>query len=237
MHSNKHKTFFQWSTGKDAAFAFNELLQNPDYEVEKLLTTISQSLGRVSMHGLRKELLEAQIAQMNVPSQIVALPENADMTTYDAIMQQTFQGLKREGFTHAAFGDIFLEDLKNYREAQLQKTGIKALFPIWKRNTNDLLREMLDKGFQMIVICINADLLDSSFCGQVIDEYFIKSLPSHIDPCGERGEYHTFCFQAPFFRAPVAFSIGEKVNRTYPPMQGQSKGVDFCFCDLLPINS
>lgn len=227
----RKKTYFNWSTGKDSALALHYLLQDSQYSVEYLLTSVNATFDRVSMHGLRRALLQAQLSAIGLPSGTLELPEQPTNAEYEAELRKKVSELHAAGFECAAFGDIFLEDVRRYREAQLAPFGIQALFPLWHRPTHDILRQLIDLGFQAVIICANADLLDRSFVGQVIDASFIRHLPAGIDPCGENGEFHTFCFNAPYFKHPIEFRIGDTVLREYH-YGGQTSR--FWFCDLLP---
>ncbi|MFD2727326.1 Dph6-related ATP pyrophosphatase [Hyunsoonleella rubra] len=211
----KHKTYFNWSSGKDSALALYHLFKDERYSVEELITTVNSHYNRVSMHGLRKELLIAQTNALKIPVSFIELPEMPSMAVYEQKMSATVSRLKSEGFTHSAFGDIFLEDLRTYREDQLAKHHFKAVFPIWKRDTKELLNEFLDLGFKTIIVCANSKYFDEGFVGTVIDKSFIDNLPEDVDPCGENGEFHTFCFDGPIFKTPIEFKIGEKVYREY----------------------
>ncbi len=227
------KTYFNWSTGKDSALALYHLQKDGNYSVERLLTSVNAAFDRVSMHGLRRELLERQISALHLPCTTIELPESPSMETYEAIMIDAVTALKKDGYTTAAFGDIFLEDLKEYRIAQLKKFNLHAIFPLWKRNTDELMQEFLSLGFKSIVVCVNAQLLDASFVGRVIDQNFLDDLPKNVDPCGENGEFHTFCFEGPIFNAPIPFEVGEKIYREYPAPNEASKPMGFWFCDLI----
>lgn len=209
----------------------------------KLVTTLNTEVNRISMHGLRKELLVLQAQSLGLPLHIIPLQGNVSMNNYNEVMRKHTSQLLREGFTHSVFGDIFLEDLRTYREKQLNEIGIHAHFPLWKKDTHQMIKELLDLGFKAITVCVNAKYLDRSFCGRLIDEDFLNELPANVDPCGENGEFHTFVFDGPNFRVPVQFKIGEVVERFYTP----SKEKDDCFsddtaswdtaffyCDLLP---
>ena len=211
----KIKTYFNWSSGKDSALALYHLLQDDQYAVEELITTVNSHYNRVSMHGLRKELLLAQTNALNIKSSLIELPEMPSMEIYEQKMTDIVTRLKDDGFTHSAFGDIFLEDLKAYREKQLAEVGLKAVFPIWKRDTKELIYEFLDLGFKTIIVCANSKYFNEDFVGTVIDKHFIDNLPKGVDPCGENGEFHTFCFDGPIFNKPIEFTIGEKVYREY----------------------
>ncbi|TWO31865.1 adenine nucleotide alpha hydrolase [Seonamhaeicola sediminis] len=237
----KQKTYFNWSSGKDSALSLYYLLQNDQFSVEELITTVNTHYNRVSMHGLRNELLIAQTHAIGISASFIELPEMPDMETYEQKMNATVSRLKQEGFTHSAFGDIFLEDLRQYRETKLAKQGFKAVFPIWKRDTKELLNEFLDLGFKTIIVCANSKHFDSDFVGTVIDKNFINNLPDDVDPCGENGEFHTFCFDGPIFKKPIDFSIGEKIYREYknPNTDNSVCNNDkhqygVWYCDLIP---
>ncbi len=230
----RKKTYFNWSSGKDSARALYELFKDERFSVEYLLTSVSLGYDRVSMHGLRRTLLEAQLQSIGLPSGTIELPEQPTNAQYDAIMRQKVEALKQSGFACAAFGDIFLEDLRAYRQQQLEPLGFEVVFPIWKRNTRQLIEEFIDLGFKAIIICANADVLGRDFLGRLIDRDFLNDLPKGIDPCGENGEYHTFCFDAPYFKFPISFSVGEIVLREYTYNGTKSR---FWFCDLLPAET
>ena len=239
---NKNKTYFNWSSGKDSALALYHLLQDENYQVDALITTVNSHYNRVSMHGLRKELLIAQTNSLNIPASLIELPEMPSMEVYEQKILETITSLKDAGFSHSAFGDIFLEDLRAYRETQLAKQNIKALFPIWKRNTKMLLQEFLDLGFKTIIVCANSKYFGEEFVGTIIDKNFINNLPVGVDPCGENGEFHTFCFDGPIFKNPIPFTIGEKVYREYDTpktdddsvCKGGSEKYGVWYCDLVP---
>lgn len=231
------KTYFNWSSGKDAALALYYLQTKQKCPVDLLLTSVNSHHGRVSMHGLRNELLDRQIENLGIDASIIELPEEPDMEEYERILLDKVKYLKAEGYNQCAFGDIFLEDLREYREKQLAPYGIKALFPLWNRPTKDLIHEFLDLGFKAIVICADAQLLEKDFVGQIIDQSLIDSLPPGVDPCGENGEFHTFCFDGPIFQKPVNFTIGQKVYKTYQnpdsSADASEKEMGFWYGDLL----
>jgi len=234
------KTYFNWSTGKDAALALYHLKNKGTYHVDRLLTTLNTHHDRVTMHGLRRTLLLEQVRALEFPLTLVELPEEPTMEVYNAQLECAVNQLHSEGYTHCGFGDIFLEDLRNYRETQLRPYGIQCLFPLWQRNSRELIAEFLDLGFKAVVIALNSDVLDASFAGREIDKYFLNDLPSNIDPCGENGEFHTFCFDGPIFKRPVTFDIGEKVYKEYkrPGDQENNKAdpsMGFWFADLIPL--
>jgi uncharacterized protein (TIGR00290 family) len=222
-----------WSGGKDSALALYHALHDARYEVRHLLTSVNSHYQSVSMHGVRVALLEAQARQIGLPLTKLELPEAPDMAEYEQQMRATLAPLQAQGMHHAIFGDIFLEDLRRYREQQLARVGMQAIFPLWQRTSADILREYLALGFQAIVVCVNEQLLDQSFCGRLLDAAFLRDLPPGVDACGENGEYHSFVFQAPYFHQPIAFERGDIVRRTYPAPGGGEAG--FWYCDLLPI--
>ncbi|MCB2378339.1 diphthine--ammonia ligase [Hymenobacter sp. BT635] len=222
-----------WSGGKDSALALYHALHDPRYEVRHLLTSVSSHYQRVSMHGVRVALLEAQARQIGLPLTKLELPEAPDMAHYEQQMRATLAPLQAQGMQHAIFGDIFLEDLRAYREQQLAKMQMQAVFPLWQRSSADILREYLALGFRAVVVCVNEAHLNASFCGRLLDEAFLRDLPPGVDPCGENGEYHSFVFEAPYFRQPIAFTRGEIVRRTYPTPAGAAPA-GFWYCDLLP---
>ncbi len=222
-----------WSSGKDAALAYATLLMHKEYEVTHLLTTLSADHERVFMHGIREQLLDAQAERMKLPLIKVKLPASPDDSIYKAAMLQTMTGLKEEGVEIAAYGDIFLEDLKVYREQQLAQAGMTALFPLWKRDTRQLMTDVEQAGIQAIIVCVNEQYLGKEFLGRNIDADLLNSLPSNVDPCGENGEFHTFVHNAPFFSAPIPIVTSEVVHRTYKSPDGDSKwDTGFYFLDV-----
>lgn len=240
------KAYFNWSSGKDSALALYKVLQAKEFSVNKLVTTINSDFNRVSMHGLRKELLFAQVNSLQIPLETIAFSKDVTMEVYTKTMETAMSTLVKENYTHAIFGDIFLEDLKAYRDNNLAKVGIKGVYPIWKQNTKELLKEFLDLGFKAITVCVNAKLLGKEFVGRIIDEQFIKDLPDNVDVCGENGEFHTFVFDGPLFNHPIDFTIGEKVLKSstldkeesencYKTTNENTKIFDtsFWYCDLL----
>lgn len=238
--TQKLKTYFNWSSGKDASLAFYHMQKEGIYSIEKLLTSINAHHDRVSMHGLRRELLEQQIKSIGIPVTTIELPEEPTMEDYNHIMSCTVQKLKSDGYSDCGFGDIFLEDLRVFREEKLKPFGINCHFPLWKRDTKTIITEFIKLGFKAIIICIKSDLLDKSFVGREIDDTFISDLPKNVDPCGENGEFHTFCYDGPIFEKPIKFNIGDKILKEYKvPKQdhplANNSTIGFWFCDLLPI--
>ncbi|RDI14566.1 diphthine--ammonia ligase [Flavobacterium sp. AG291] len=228
---NTLKTYFNWSSGKDSALALHYLLQDKNYSIECLFTSISSEYDRVSMHGLRKELLQKQTEALGIPAKIIQLPPHPTNAEYEALMKETVSELLADGYECTAFGDIFLEDLKTYREKQLEPYGIKTIFPLWQKDTKELLTNFIDFGFKAITVCVDGSKLDSSFVGRLVDHDFINDLPENVDICGENGEFHTFCFDGPYFKQPVQFTKGEVIMKEYHTNGFKSQ---LWFCDLLP---
>ncbi len=231
----KQKTFLNWSSGKDCAFALYQLLQEERTSVEKLFTTVSKSTGRIGMHGLRETLLRQQAQAIGLDLEVAYLPENNSLDSYNQVMHNAMQNLIKEGYSHAAFGDIFLEDLRMYREEQLSKVGLKGLFPLWKNNTKEQLNQFVAASFKSVVVAASGEYFDKTFPGTKIDEYFLDKLPIGVDPCGENGEFHTFCYDGPIFANEVKFKFGERKTSTYPAPKGGEIS-KFHFIDLIPIS-
>ncbi|MEJ7659912.1 MAG: ATP-binding protein [Hymenobacter sp.] len=229
------QTLLSWSGGKDSALALHHARRDPRYHVAHLLTSVNAHYERVSMHGVRVALLEAQAARIGLPLTQVRLPETPSMAEYDVAQQTAFAGLRARGVEAAFYGDIFLEDLRAYREEQLARAGLRGEFPPWRRPGTELLREFLDLGFRAIIVCVNERWLDASFCGRLLDADFLRDLPPGVDPCGENGEYHSFVFDAPYFSAPILFEKDELVRRPYlVPPGSPLAGAAFWYQDLLP---
>ena len=235
------KIIFNWSGGKDSAFCLYKTVQTKQYDVMCLLTSISEKYQRISMHGVRVDLLEAQADSIGIPLIKMQVPEMPTMDSYENAMKTVLTDLKNNGATACIFGDIFLEDLRTYRETKLAELNLKGLFPLWKIPTQELIREFIDLGFKTVVTCVNEKYLDKSFAGRIIDNDFLKDLPKNVDPCGENGEFHTFVFDCPIFRKPVLFEKGEIVYRKYSSDNSTNKNVadnpfdnGFWYCDLLP---
>lgn len=230
--SKKHKTILSWSGGKDSAITLQRLLKKDQVSVERLLVSMNESTNRVSMHGVRTELIEKQAEILGIPITFLKLPENPSMDEYDSIMEKEMNNLLNEGFTHCAFGDIFLEDLKEYRKKQLNKIGINPLFPIWGEDTSQLAKSFIGDGFKAVFVCVDKGKPVSDFAGELYSKEFLENIPSDIDPCGENGEFHTFVFEGPIFTEPINYQKGEIVDKEYPSPEGEGKMV-FRFCDLV----
>jgi uncharacterized protein (TIGR00290 family) len=214
---------FSWSGGKDSAMALFTLLQQKQFHVAALLTTVTEGYDRIAMHGVRRELLHRQAASLGLSLHEVSIPPQCVNPIYEARMEQALRTHCDKGVRKVAFGDIFLEDLRAYREKNLARIGMTALFPIWRRDTRELIRHFHEHCFRAITACVDSKALDPSFAGRELDESFFRDLPPNADPCGENGEFHTFVFDGPIFQSPIPVRTGDVVNRD-----------GFIFCDLLP---
>jgi uncharacterized protein (TIGR00290 family) len=212
----KEAVVMSWSGGKDSAIALHELLRSADYEVISLMTTVSEEYRRISHHGVREELLDEQAHAIGIPLDKVYLPsgESGGCTNdvYDAIMSRVMAGYKARGVQTVGFGDLFLEDLRAWREANLAKAGMRGIFPIWKRDTTSVAHELIRLGYKAYLSCVEGNLGDG-LVGRLYDEEFLRALPSAVDPCGENGEFHSFVFDGPIFKKPVSVKVGETVTR------------------------
>lgn len=238
MNNNPIKTVLNWSSGKDAALAYHLLSTNSQYKVASLLTTINAEHDRVFMHGLREQLLDMQAQRMGLPLLKVKLPPSPDDSLYKNAMRQTLEQLRdRESITTAAYGDIFLEDLKTYREAQLATIAFQGIFPLWKQNTCELITLIEETGIEAITVCVSEKYLGKEFLGRKIDRSFLNDLPHNVDPCGENGEFHTFVYNAPYFNTPIPILKGETVYKNYAPVGDKDSSTwdtGFYFLDILP---
>jgi len=221
--STPEPILFCWSGGKDSAMALHTILQRDDVRVTALLTTVTEGYERISMHGVRRELLERQTQSIGLPLHEVRIPPQCVNPIYEARMEEALRVHYNRGVRKVAFGDIFLEDLRVYREKNLARIGMTALFPIWKRDTRELIRLFHAQRFRAIAVCVDPKVLDRRFAGRELDESFFPDLPPGVDPCGENGEFHTFVFDGPIFRSPIPVRTGDVVDRD-----------SFIFCDLQP---
>jgi uncharacterized protein (TIGR00290 family) len=213
---------FCWSGGKDSAMALHALRQQSEVPVAALLTTVTEGFDRISMHGVRRQLLHEQAKSIGLPLHEVLIPPGCVNATYEERMEAALRVHFARGVRRVAFGDIFLEDLRAYRERNLARIGMTAMFPIWKRDSRDLICSFHACGFRSIAVCVDPRVLDGSFAGRELDAAFFADLPTGVDCCGENGEFHTFAFDGPIFSEPVKFQVGERVERD-----------GFVFCDLL----
>jgi uncharacterized protein (TIGR00290 family) len=221
--TTREPVLFCWSGGKDSAMALFTLLQRDDVRVVALLTTVTEGYDRIAMHGVRRELLRRQAESLRLPLHEVCIPPQCVNPVYEARMEEALLLFHNQGVRIVAFGDIFLEDLRAYREKNLARIGMTALFPLWKRDTRELIRFFHQQRFRAIAACVDTRVLDPSFAGRELDESFFRDLPPRADPCGENGEFHTFVFDGPIFQSPIPVRTGDVVNRD-----------GFVFCDLLP---
>jgi uncharacterized protein (TIGR00290 family) len=234
----KRPAFMNWSGGKDSALSLYRVLTRDEFDVRYLFTVVNEAYGRISIHGVREELLDTQAAAIGIPLVKCYLTESPSMEEYEQAMSDALAQFAGEGITAAIFGDIFLEDLRRYREEKLAAAGFTPVFPLWGMNTKKCVEEFINDGFRAVVTSVDARYLDESFTGRWIDTDFIQSLPESVDPCGENGEFHSFVIDGPIFKMPVTFSIGEKVLKKY---KNKSENDDssaiktgFWYCDLLP---
>ncbi|MBK0379453.1 Dph6-related ATP pyrophosphatase [Mucilaginibacter segetis] len=235
------KCIFNWSGGKDSALALYHCLKDPDIDIQYLVTTVNDAADRISMHGVRTELLIQQAAGIGIPLYQIRLPEMPGMKEYDETMHKHLSHFKSEGITHSIFGDIFLEDLKNYRDTRLAEVGLTGIYPLWKRNSHELIHEFLSLGFGTVIACTQERL--KGIVGMEMDEELIGNLPNDVDVCGENGEFHTFTFKGPIFKKPIPYKTGEKVFKEYKTPENTNgpcvndatkKTSGFWYCDLLP---
>ncbi|MBU1101638.1 MAG: diphthine--ammonia ligase [Bacteroidetes bacterium] len=221
-----------WSTGKDSAYCLYKVLQDPEIEVKYLLTTVNNDLQRVSMHGVQIELLERQAESIGIPLIKIHLPSETSMEEYNQIMSDAMKPLVANGIEYSIFGDIFLEDLRKYREEKLDSIGLKAIFPLWQMNTKLIIRNFIDQNFRAAITCVNEKYLSHEFCGREIDNSFLNDLPEMVDPCGENGEFHSFVYDGPVFRKPIRFDLGEIVHRQYKNDTEAKYDTGFWYIDL-----
>ncbi|HVA65603.1 MAG TPA: ATP-binding protein [Elusimicrobiota bacterium] len=220
----KEKIVLSWSGGKDSAMAAYEILKEGRYDIAALLTTVTEDYGRISMHGVRRVLLEAQARALDLPVRQVLISKEAGNVQYEERMAAALEGFKAQGVQAVAFGDIFLEDLRAYRENNLARLGLRGIFPLWKRATGALARDFIRLGFKAVVVCADTQVLGESFAGAEINGDFLARLPDGVDPCGENGEFHSFVYNGPGWARAVPFTLGERVVRHDR----------FCFQDIIP---
>lgn len=210
---SRTKVLVSWSSGKDSAWMLHVLMQDPAIEVGGLLTTMNEAFDRVAMHAVRRPLVEAQARAAGIPLRTVPLPWPCSNEEYEARMRVAVADAVAEGFTHTAFGDLFLEDVRRYREEKLAGTGLAPLFPMWGISTDALAARMVAEGLRSVITCVNPRQLDRSFAGRQFDESLLTDLPAGVDKCGERGEFHSFAWDGPMFANPIPVMVGEVVER------------------------
>jgi uncharacterized protein (TIGR00290 family) len=224
--SGRDRVLLAWSSGKDSAWSLHVLRAQAEVDVVGLLTTVNSAHDRVAMHAVRRALLQAQADAADLPLWSVEIPHPCSNEAYETAMSRAVSEARTSGVTGIAFGDLFLEDIRRYRERQMQPTGLRLYFPLWGRPTPALAREMIAGGLRARISCVDPRALDPSFAGREFDERFLADLPSGADPCGENGEFHSFAWDGPMFRHPIAVRGGEVVRRD-----------GFVFADLLPAAS
>jgi len=224
------KVFLNWSGGKDCSLALHRL-KKQGIPIDFLFTTLSKETTRVSMHGTPKELITRQAMSIGIPSRKLYLPGSSDLTLYNKMMRHEMQLMQSRGINTAVFGDIFLEDLKKYREEQLQAIGMNSVFPLWKEESKKLIEEFIDAGFKAIIVCVNAKKLSRDIVGKELNRSLINELPADVDVCGENGEFHTFVYDGPIFTQPIRFITREIVLKHYPSSTGTHDS-DFYFLDI-----
>ncbi|MBM3503797.1 MAG: adenine nucleotide alpha hydrolase [Alphaproteobacteria bacterium] len=220
---DRPKALLAWSSGKDSAFALHVVREEGAVEVVGLLTTVNDVYDRVAMHGVRRALLSAQAEAAGLPLTVVTIPSPCPNEVYEARMDVAMRAAKAQGIEHVVFGDLFLADIRAYRERQLSRVGMQGVFPLWLRDTSSLARAMIESGLRAHVVCIDPTKLDRRFAGRTFDETFLADLPAGVDPCGENGEFHSFAFAGPMFARPVACRTGIVVERD-----------GFVFADVVP---
>lgn len=225
MQASK-RVLLSWSSGKDSAWTLHMLRQDPTVEVVGLLTTVNTTHERVAMHATRLALLQAQARAAKLPLHLVPLPWPCPNAAYEQAMREAIDAAVGRGATHIAFGDLFLEEVRNYRIRQLAGTGLEPLFPLWQTPTDQLARRMLDAGLLTVTTCVNPQQLAPSFVGRIYDHAFLDALPDGVDPCGENGEFHTCVLDGPMFAQPVKATLGEKLERD-----------GFWFADVIPAGA
>lgn len=220
---SKPRALVSWSSGKDSAFALYELRKQDNIEIVGLLSTVTETYERVAMHGVRVALLKRQAEELGLPLYQVEIPYPCPNQIYERRMAEAIESAQRAQITHIVFGDLFLEDIRRYRETMLAQTGIQPLFPLWQRPTHELAKAMITSGLKAVITCVDPQQFSPSFVGKYYDMTFLANLPGGVDPCGERGEFHTFVCDGPMLRNPIQIDIGETVERD-----------GFIFADVLP---
>ncbi len=222
----RKRTLLSWSSGKDAAWSLHKLQQDPEIDLIGIFCAVNKEANRAAMHAVRVELLQKQAKNISLPLEIIELPFPCSNAEYEKIMSSFVKKAKNDNIECFAFGDLFLEDIRSYREEKLKDSGIKPIFPLWGIPTDKLSREMISGGLRTIITCIDPKQIPNKFIGKEIDESFLNSLPKTVDPCGENGEFHSFVFDGPMFKEQIEITVGNIVNRD-----------GFVFVDILPKNT
>jgi uncharacterized protein (TIGR00290 family) len=221
----KEQVLLSWSGGKDSSMAAYQLLASQKYEIAALVTTVTEEFDRISMHGVRRELLLRQAESLDIPLHMIMIPKDCPNEIYEARMRKALDQFKDHGIRKIAFGDLFLESVKQYRDERLAQAGMTGLYPIWMRDTDELVRTFIGLGFRALLSCVDTHAIDAAFAGREIDQNLLRDLPDSADPCGEYGEYHSFVYSGPIFQTSIACRPGERVLRD----------ARFNYCDIVPI--
>lgn len=221
--AQKPKAWLSWSSGKDSAWALHVMRRRGDFEIAALLTTVNRKHQRVAMHAVRESILDLQAAAAGLPVVKVPIPSPCPNGVYERAMADAMARARAQGITHMVFGDLFLEDIRKYREDNLEKCGMTPIFPLWLKDTRELANEIIASGLRAYLTCVDPKKLDRSFAGRSFDKQFLVDLPASVDPCGENGEFHTCVVAGPMFSSPIDLSVGEIVERD-----------GFVFADLIP---
>ena len=219
----QERVILSWSGGKDSAMAAYQLLASQKYEIAALLTTVTEAIDRISMHGVRRDLLERQADSLGIPLHKIILPQDCPNEIYEARMRDALELFKTRGIRKVAYGDLFLEDVKRYRDQHLSEVGMAGIYPIWMRDTQELVRTFIGLGFKAILACVDTQAIAASFAGREISYQLLRDLPETADPCGEHGEYHSFVYDGPIFKTAIACRTGDRVLRA-----GR-----FNYCDII----
>ena len=209
----QEKVIISWSGGKDSALALHEIKKSKKYEVVALLTTVTGTYDRISMHGVRRILLEQQAQSLGIALEKVTISKDSSHQEYENAMQKALLKYRTAGVSSVVVGDIFLEDLRKYREKNLSRIGMKGIFPLWKRNTKELAQTFIERGFQAVITCVDSEVLDKKFAGRQFNAQFLSELPASVDPCGENGEFHSFVYAGPIFKKEIRFATGKTTLR------------------------
>lgn len=220
------KALLSWSGGKDCAMALERMRDQGEYDIVGLLTTVTEAYDRISMHGVRRSLLEAQANALGLPLEIVWIPKAANNEIYEQRMWETLECSLHKGVETVIFGDLYLEDIRAFREEQTARAGMKTYFPIWEEPTDKLVQSFITNGYKAMTVCVDSNSLTKPFAGRNLDHEFLRDLPDTVDPCGENGEFHTFVYDGPIFQQPIPFTKGEVILRDER----------FYYCELLPVS-
>lgn len=232
----RKKAVLNWSGGKDSAHALYKILKDGEYEIVSLLTTVNRTTSLSTMHNIPIELLKVQSEHLGIPLKIVGLKPKGNMNDYNEAMNGVINEFKQQGVTHFIFGDIFLHDVRKYREEQLTPSGIQLVEPLWDKSSEKVMEEFLETGLKTVIVTTMANGLGEHAIGRLIDQEFITHLPAHMDPNGENGEYHTFCYDGPIFSSPIPFDMGEPYSKSFDIRldDGTTQTFTYCFVDLKP---